>query len=86
MAGPYTLVITKRAHAHLDGLPTADRDRMITRLEAYAADPESPRHDVRLVIGTGRWRLRSGDWRAIFEIKGQNVEVLKVLHRREAYR
>jgi mRNA-degrading endonuclease RelE of RelBE toxin-antitoxin system len=74
MPGPYTLVITKRAHAHLDGLPTGDRDRMVRRLEAYAADPENPRHDVRLIIGQEKWRLRSGDWRAIFEINGQRVE------------
>ena len=31
------------------------------------------------------YRLRSGDYRVIFEVTGDIVDVLKVKHRREAY-
>ena len=35
-----------------------------------------------------QWRLRVGDWRAIitFADRGSIIRVLRVLHRREAYR
>lgn len=34
------------------------------------------------------WRLRVGDWRVIlaFRDQGDTIEVVRVLHRREAYR
>ena len=45
--------------------------------------------DVRYLQGSGgEWRLRVGDWRvrfAFLPIEGA-LEILQVLHRREAYR
>lgn len=34
----------------------------------------------------GAWRLRKGDWRAIFVIEGADVVVTRVGNRREIYR
>ena len=45
--------------------------------------------EVRKLKGsTDRWRLRVGDWRAIFSYDGDGrvVHVVTVLHRSEAYR
>ena len=38
--------------------------------------------------GSGMWRVRVGDYRIIYEVDDDRrmVEVLKVAHRREAYR
>ena len=71
----------------LKHVPEADRRRMRDRLAAYAATPRDPRHDVaKLVNRPELYRLRAGDWRAIFQLKGEVVRVLEVRHRREIYR
>ena len=31
------------------------------------------------------WKLRVGDWRIVYEIKGNNVCILVIAHRREVY-
>ena len=81
------LVILPRAQKDLAGLPHADRDRIKAKIEAYAATPADPRHDVVALVGTRfGFRLRAGDWRAILAIEDGRIEVTRVLHRREAYR
>lgn len=81
------LVILPRARKDLAGLPHADRDRIKVRIEAYAENPDSRHHDVVPMVGTrGGFRLRTGDWRAIFVVADGRLEVVRVLHRREAYR
>jgi mRNA interferase RelE/StbE len=32
------------------------------------------------------FRMRAGDWRALFEVAGDRVIVYRILHRKEAYR
>lgn len=46
------------------------------------------RADVKRLKGENpaRYRLRVGDWRVIFERRVDDLTVLRVLHRREAYR
>ena len=61
--------------------------RIKARIEAYAATPSDPRHDVVSLVGTrSGCRLRAGDRRAIFAIVEGRLEVTRVMHRREAYR
>ena len=77
---------TDRANKQLANLRADDRNRILDRLRAFGEEPDR-RHDVRPLIGTeGLWRLRMGDWRVIFERAETSVLVLRVLHRREAYR
>ena len=43
--------------------------------------------NVKSLVGTqNRYRIRIGDYRIGIEINGDNLEVLRVLHRREFYR
>ena len=66
-------------------LPRDVRDRLTRALERYVEE----RHgDVRLVRGTQpeEWRLRVGDYRIRFRVRGDVLEVLHVGHRREVYR
>jgi integrase len=55
-------------------------------LEAYAAEPVAGHDVVSLKGAPGHFRLRSGDWRAIFQIVGEVVIVKRIRHRREVYR
>ena len=76
--------------------PAAARD--MQRLETATA--QRVRQAVRTLAASGnrgltklsgrqdQWRLRVGDWRAIitFADRGRIIRVLRVLHRRDAYR
>jgi mRNA interferase RelE/StbE len=74
-------------------LPTAERDlnhlspdvarRVLRKIEAMQNDLAG---DVkRLVDFHPPYRLRAGDWRVLFDIKGNVILVQRVRHRSEAY-
>jgi mRNA interferase RelE/StbE len=73
---------TNAAVKALRKMPASDAKVLIEKLDVYAATGEG---DVKRLVGLqGRYRLRHGDWRAIFEIQ-DGVLVVKVAHRREIY-
>lgn len=63
------------------------RRRIQAALELLADDPRPPAA-TRLVGGAGEWRVRTGDYRVVYEIHDDVllVLVLAVGHRREVYR
>ena len=78
------LVILPRAQKDLARLPHSDRERIKTRIEAYAATPRDQRPDVVPLVGTrstAGWGL-AGD----FAIVEGRMEVTRAIHCREAYR
>jgi mRNA-degrading endonuclease RelE of RelBE toxin-antitoxin system len=83
------LVVSPAAVKELALLNRRDRDALIGKAEAFAAEPfashawASPLHGM-----TDRVRMRQGDWRGIVLIvRGQDTIVLeRVRHRREVYR
>lgn len=63
-------------------IPASDAAALRAKLGHYAQTGEG---DVKKLVGLmGRYRLRHGDWRAIFEIE-DGVLVVKIAHRREVY-
>ncbi|HEY1935342.1 MAG TPA: type II toxin-antitoxin system RelE/ParE family toxin [Acetobacteraceae bacterium] len=81
------LVFRRGALKELRSVPKLDRARILERLQAYADDPDSPRHAVLALVGEKpTCRLRVGDWRVLFDRIGDKIEVRGVRHRREAYR
>ena len=77
---------SRRGAKDVAGLQPSLRDRALRRLNAYAEAPEALHHDVVHLVGTEDYRLRVGDWRVVFRISGERLEVLRVRHRREVYR
>jgi len=60
---------------------------MHDRLYQCALDPSST--NLSKLAGSGsRWRLRSGNWRAILELDTADgtITVMRVVNRRDAYR
>ena len=55
-------------------------------IELLADEPRPPAA-TRLVGGAGEWRVRTGDYRVIYEIHNGEllVLVLRMAHRREIY-
>lgn len=62
------------------------RRRIQAALELLADEPRPPAA-TQLVGGSGEWRVRTGDYRIVYEIKDDQLLmlVLRVGHRREIY-
>ena len=63
------------------------RRRIQAALELLALEPRPPAA-TRLVGGSGEWRVRTGDYRIVYEIHDDELLVLVLLigHRRDIYR
>lgn len=66
--------------------PQAQR-RIQAAIELLATEPRPP-SATQLVGGSGEWRVRTGDYRIIYEINDGEllVLVLRMGHRRDVYR
>ncbi len=76
----------RQAAADFDRLTEQLRDRVLAALERLA---ETGHGDLSKLRGRqNQWRLRVGDWRVIITFAGHGsiIRVLRVQHRREAYR
>ena len=62
------------------------RRRIQAVIDLLAQDPRPPKA-IQLVGGSGEWRVRTGDYRIIYEIHDEQllVLVLRLGHRREIY-
>lgn len=82
----YKLLIKPSAAKELEAIPTKDRRKIITKIEAFADEPR-PRGCEKL-SGQEHYRVRHGDYRVVYGIDdaAQTVLVVKVGHRRDVYR
>jgi mRNA interferase RelE/StbE len=68
-------------------LPRADSRRLLERLEGIASAPDAAHPGVTALSGEpGAYRVRQGDWRAVFRVEDGDVMVDRIAHRREVYR
>jgi mRNA interferase RelE/StbE len=79
------VVYLRPAVKALAKLPTDVRGRIFRRFEEYAADPTAAAGSVKAMQGMDALRLRVGDYRAIFRVVGERIEVAVVGHRRDVY-
>lgn len=86
----WTVSVSHAAAKDIRKLEPKVASRIIEALERYARTGDG---DVKRLQGTTEMRLRVGDWRVRFERRPNaerpdtgTLEVLRVLHRREAYR
>ena len=82
----YRLVFRKSVTKDLRAIPKADLARILERVEALAEDPRPP--GCEKLSGQERYRLRQGRYRILYEIADRAliVTVVKIAHRRHAYR
>lgn len=81
----YEVLILRRAQKELADLPKADYERV---RDAVTALTENPRPaGCKKLVGREGWRIRSGDYRIIYEIDDaqQKVTVLHIGHQRDVY-
>ena len=82
------LLFRPRAVKDLAGLPEEVRRLLMERLVNIARHPHAQLPGVTRLNGREHeYRVRQGDWRAIYTITEQgDVEIIRVRHRREVYR
>ncbi len=83
----YRITLAPAAARQLRKFDPQVRRRIQAALELLATQPHPPAA-TRLVVGSGEWRVRTGDYRIVYEIEDDQllVLVLRVGHRREIYR
>jgi mRNA interferase RelE/StbE len=83
----YEILIERAAERDLKRLSAKNFYLIIPHVKALANDPR-PRGSRKLLGSKNDWRIRLGDYRVIYEIEddAKEVRVMKVKHRREAYR
>jgi mRNA interferase RelE/StbE len=79
---------SRRVEKEIADLPRETRERIVKAVRRLAENPRMA--GSRKLSGEmqGAWRIRVGDYRVIYDVddERQQVTVLGVFHRREAYR
>lgn len=78
------LAYTNTAIKALSKMNRSTRDRIVAKIEAYAAAPQAFAK-VKTLQGRDGMRLRVGDWRVIFTVEADTMTVRIVGHRSEIY-
>jgi len=83
----YRITLAPSAARQLRKLDPQVRRRIQAALELLCAEPRPPTA-TQLVGGSGEWRVRTGDYRIVYEIEDDQLLVLvvRIGHRREVYR
>ena len=81
----YRLVYTHRAIRDLDELDASVKQRIGKTLLRYESDPLQHAEFLKQ-SELGSYRFRIGDYRAVFDLAGDEIVILRVGHRREIYR
>jgi mRNA interferase RelE/StbE len=84
--GSYHVVLTSSSEKELRRLPRQVIVRVISSLENLASNPRPP-GCKKLKGGDREWRIRIGEYRAVYTIDDTKllVEVTRIRHRREIY-
>jgi mRNA interferase RelE/StbE len=81
-----TIVLTPEAAREFEALDPTVKERVEAALDQLAVAPLSLRNQIKRLKGQTSLRLRVGDWRIIFELRSDEILVLMIAHRSEAYR
>jgi mRNA interferase RelE/StbE len=81
----YSILFAKSAVKELERIPAKDRQRIVTRIGALAANPRPV--GAEKLSGDDKYRIRQGDYRTLYEIVDSAliVTVVRVDNRREVY-
>ena len=74
----YQLVFTRSATKSLRRMQRDIAKKIRKKLDALVRDPYSDKHKVRKLKGRAGFRLRAGDWRVIYAINNEKIEILVV--------
>ena len=81
----YRVQISEKAESELAGLPEKFQKQILGKLRLLA---ENPRHNAEKLKGHPGWRIRSGDYRILYEIQDASkcVVVFAIDNRKDVYK
>lgn len=86
----FRVLLSETAVRQLRKLPTDVRKRIANALRVLEEDPfrARPKADIRILEGTEprKYRIRVGDYRAVYSVAGEEVKVIEVFVRGRGYR
>jgi mRNA interferase RelE/StbE len=77
------IVLSRAAKEALASLPKKDAERMVKKLKRMA---ETGAGNIERLTGSPYSRLRSGDYRAVFEEDAAGIRVQNIAGRRDVYK
>ena len=83
----YLIVVLPSAERSLRRIPRRDLRRISEKIDLLAIDPRPP--DARVIQRQkGLLRLRVGDYRVLYRVRDDIVEIIvvRIAHRKDAYR
>lgn len=80
------LVFSKQALKALRRMQPRQARLIRARLARLAEDPAAPELDVRRLVGRDGYRIRVGDWRVIYAIGGETINVAFIAPRGDVYK
>jgi mRNA interferase RelE/StbE len=84
---PWQIAFEPGARRELRSLDRPIQERILKSLAGLAANPHTA-PNVKALQGRPGYRIRVGDWRVIYTLQDEvlTVLVIRIAHRREAYR
>ena len=79
------VLLTPEAQADFDQLPVVIRARVLRVVERLRSWPEVSGAKPLSGQWAGHFRIRTGDWRIVFQIVAPNVIVVRIKHRSQVY-
>jgi len=84
------VTLSETAARQLRKLPSEQRNRIVRGLRVLEEDPfgPRPRADIRPIGDTDprKYRIRIGDYRAVYAVVGRDVKILELFTRGRGYR
>ena len=82
----YRIVLRKSAAKEIEKLDKQTISRVIGKIQALSGDPRPP--GCKKLSGEEKYRIRAGTYRILYQIVDHEliVTVVRVRHRRDAYR
>lgn len=80
----YTAELKPKAVKDLKSIPLKDRKKIIERIDMMEDNLSG--NIKKLTNYTPEYRMRSGNWRVLFEIEEARIIIYRILNRKEAYR
>jgi mRNA interferase RelE/StbE len=71
----YRVVTTKSFAKELSRLPLNGQRRLLGKIKEIAVDPYAKHNNVTKLQGREAYRLRVGDWRVIYELHDDRLEL-----------
>jgi len=87
---PKAILLSKVARKHFNSLPKEARNRVKKALYSLNAPEKRKMLDIKKLKGVnGRenlFRLRIGDYRAVYFENANNIKIIQILHRGKGYK